>query len=177
MDQTIDTMHVQRFSILIISMGVVLIVMSLIGGFSTVVLLARGMAITTFIEARTDVMNFVYHFVLPFAGGILLLLSGSTLMNLNSNLLHRGYAARGRRRFAKERGKMLEVMLNSNERKVIDLIKENPDGALQSDLVIKSGFSKVKVHRILKKLENEELVRRGRFGITNKVFINDTAAS
>ena len=67
---------------------------------------------------------------------------------------------------------MLNVMLNGDERKVLDLIKERPNGALQSELVIKSGFSKVKMHRMLKKLEAKELITRGRFGITNKVFLN-----
>ena len=39
--------------------------------------------------------------------------------------------------------------------------------------MIKSGYSKVKAHRILKSLENKNLIRRGRFGITNKVMLND----
>lgn len=177
MSQPVSSMHIQRFSILIISVGVVLIVMSLIGGASTLILLAKGTPIRTFLDARTDVMNFTYHFILPFVGGILLLLSGSTLMNLSSSLLHKNYTARGRERFAKEKDRMLDVMLNSDEKQVLGLVGEKPDGALQSDLVIKSGFSKVKMHRILKKLENKELIRRGRFGITNRVFMNRSNAS
>jgi len=52
-------------------------------------------------------------------------------------------------------------------------VRSNPKGILQSDLVIKTGYSKVKVHRVLKKLEVNDLIRRGRSGITNKVFINE----
>jgi uncharacterized membrane protein len=177
MSPVINGMHLQRFSILLLSVGVFLIIMSLIGGASTLLLLAKGTSIRTFLEARSDVINFLYHFILPFIGGILLLLSGSTLLNLSSNVLHRGYALRSREKFAKKRDKMLDLMLNEDEKKVIRLMGENSNGVLQSNLVIKSGFSKVKMHRILKKLENKDLIRRGRFGITNKVFLNRTNTS
>ena len=67
---------------------------------------------------------------------------------------------------------MLRVLLSEDERRIVELVKGRPDGVLQSDLVIKTGYSKVKMHRILKSLENKGLVKRGRFGITNKVIIN-----
>jgi uncharacterized membrane protein len=161
MKQTIDVMRMRHFPLLIISMGAVLVVMSLIG------------IATVFTSAtRPNVLRFVFYFILPFMGGALLLLSGMTLMDIGSSSLHRSYAANGRKMVEKERSKMLSVMLNGDERKVLDLIKASPNGALQSELVIKSGFSKVKTHRMLKKLEQKELITRGRFGITNKVFLN-----
>ena len=151
--------------------------MSLIGGASTLLLLVKGTPIRTFLDARSDVINFLYHFIMPFFGGILLLLSGSTMLNLSSSMLHRDYTLHSRDKFARKRDRMLDVMLNVDEKRVLELVGDNSNGALQSDLVIKSGFSKVKMHRTLKKLENKDLIRRGRFGITNRVFLNRTNSS
>lgn len=161
MAQATDAMRSRHFPLLTTSMGAVLIVMSLIGG-------ATVFTSTT----RANVLRIVFYFILPLVGGVLLLLSGMALMDISASSLHRTYAANGRKKVEKERSKMLNVMLNGDERKVLDLIKERPNGALESELVIKSGFSKVKMHRMLKKLEAKELITRGRFGITNKVFLN-----
>ena len=173
MKQTAASVRMRHFSLLIISMGAVLIVMSLIGGLAVLILTIRGaLPLQTFSDIRAAVMRIAYYFILPLIGGALLVLSGTTLLNIGSSSLQRSYAASGREKAAKERSRMLDVMLNEDERRVLDLVKENPKGALQSDLVIKSGFSKVKMHRTLKKLEAKELITRGRSGITNKVFLN-----
>lgn len=163
----------QRFSILTTSMGVFLIAMSLMGGIIVIISTTRGLlSLNTFSDVRAAVVRFTYYFMLPLISGVLLTLSGTTLMNIGSNRLQKSYAASGKERLAKERSRMLNVMLGADERRVLELIKEGQNGALQSELVIRSGFSKVKMHRVLKKLEGKELIRRGRFGITNKVFMN-----
>ena len=173
MKQATAIMQTRHFPLLVISMGAVLVVMSLIGGATVLISTSRSMLpLNTFSDVRTAVMRLAYYFILPLAGGIMLILSGMAQMEINSSTLHRSYAATGRKMVAKERSKMLGVMLSDDERRILDLIRENPNGALQSELVIKSGFSKVKMHRTLKKLESKELITRGRFGITNKVFLN-----
>ena len=58
------------------------------------------------------------------------------------------------------------------EEKVIVRVIEGADGTIfQSDLVEKSGFSKVKVSRILDRLEGEQIIERKRRGMTNVVVL------
>lgn len=61
-------------------------------------------------------------------------------------------------------------MLNMDERKIFD-ISEKEGSIFQSDLVEKSGFDKVKVTRILDKLEGKQLIERKRRGMTNVVIV------
>lgn len=61
-------------------------------------------------------------------------------------------------------------LLNKEERTVYGiLIKEK--SMFQADLVDKSGFSKVKITRILDKLENKSLIDRKRRGMNNLVIL------
>ncbi len=62
-------------------------------------------------------------------------------------------------------------LLNEEEKKVIALLKEADGTMFQSDLVDKSGFTKVKVTRILDVLEGKRLVERKRRGMTNVVIL------
>jgi len=58
------------------------------------------------------------------------------------------------------------------EEKVLVKIIEEADGTIfQSDLVEKSGFDKVKVSRILDRLEGRQLIERKRRGMTNVVVL------
>jgi uncharacterized membrane protein len=59
------------------------------------------------------------------------------------------------------------------EEKVLVKIIEGAEGTIfQSDLVEKSGFDKVKVTRILDRLEGKQLIERRRRGMTNVVILN-----
>jgi len=58
------------------------------------------------------------------------------------------------------------------EEKILVKILENADGTMfQSDLVEKSGFDKVKVSRILDRLEARQLIERKRRGMNNIVVL------
>lgn len=58
------------------------------------------------------------------------------------------------------------------EEKILIKEIESADGTIfQSDLVEKSNFSKVKVSRILDRLENKNLIERKRRGMTNVVVL------
>jgi len=58
------------------------------------------------------------------------------------------------------------------EEKIVMKIIEQAEGTIfQSDLVEKSDFSKVKVSRILDKLEGRQLIERKRRGMTNVVVL------
>ncbi|WP_135612427.1 hypothetical protein [Methanococcoides sp. AM1] len=62
-------------------------------------------------------------------------------------------------------------VLDGDSRKLYRIIAEKEE-ILQSELVLESGFSKVKVSRILKKLEDKSLVERKPYGNTNKITVS-----
>ena len=59
--------------------------------------------------------------------------------------------------------------LSEEEKRLLKILIDNKPEMLQSDLVVKSNLTKYKVTRVLNKLEQMELVRREKFGITNIV--------
>lgn len=61
--------------------------------------------------------------------------------------------------------------LKKDERKICELIKENEGAIFQSELVEKTNFSKVKISRLLDKLEGKGLIERRRRGMTNLVLL------
>lgn len=61
--------------------------------------------------------------------------------------------------------------LTKEEKTIIKALEEANGTIFQSDLVEKSGFSKVKVSRILDKLEGRQLIERKRRGMTNVVVL------
>ena len=68
--------------------------------------------------------------------------------------------------------KPLDYSKLDKEEKLLIKIIEGANGTIfQSDLVDKSNFSKVKVSRILDRLENKNLIERKRRGMTNVVVL------
>jgi uncharacterized membrane protein len=61
--------------------------------------------------------------------------------------------------------------LTSEEKKLFNLVLESQGAIFQSELVEKSGFDKVKVSRILDRLEGHQLIERRRRGMTNIVVL------
>lgn len=61
--------------------------------------------------------------------------------------------------------------LDEDEKRILGLLIDAQGSAYQSDIVGKSGFSKVKVTRSLDKMEGEGLVERKRRGMTNIVVL------
>jgi uncharacterized membrane protein len=66
--------------------------------------------------------------------------------------------------------KLLEK-LNSEEKTIMNLLLENKGNMLQSELVTKTEFGKVKITRILDSLEAQGFIERKRRGMTNVVFL------
>ncbi|MFB6089324.1 MAG: helix-turn-helix transcriptional regulator [Candidatus Aenigmatarchaeota archaeon] len=60
-----------------------------------------------------------------------------------------------------------------DEKSVVKKILDNDGKTLQSKLVKETTFSKVKIHRILKKLENKGFIKKSSYGNTNKVEVKD----
>lgn len=61
--------------------------------------------------------------------------------------------------------------LNKEEKILAKIIEEAQGTIFQSDLVEKSGFGKVKVTRILDRLESRSFIERKRRGMTNIVIL------
>ncbi len=61
--------------------------------------------------------------------------------------------------------------LDSEEKRIILLLKEKQGSAYQSELIKETEFSKVKMTRLLDKLEGRGLVHRKRRGMTNIVLL------
>lgn len=64
---------------------------------------------------------------------------------------------------------VLNEMLLPEEKLIIKLIEENGGKMTQSELVKKSNLSKLKVSRILKKLESSNIVKKYPHGLTNSI--------
>jgi hypothetical protein len=61
--------------------------------------------------------------------------------------------------------------LNAEEKKLISIISEAKGSIFQSELTEKSGFDKVKVTRVLDRLEGQGFIERRRRGMTNIVLL------
>jgi len=61
--------------------------------------------------------------------------------------------------------------LEGDEKKLCELIKDDGGAVFQSELVEKTGLSKVKVTRTLDKLEGKGIIERRRRGMTNLVLL------
>lgn len=78
-------------------------------------------------------------------------------------------------RRVKEKIKHKKIDLSNftkEEKKVFSLIKEEK-AIFQADLIEKSGFGKVKITRILDRLEGHDLIERKRRGMTNVIVLKD----
>jgi uncharacterized membrane protein len=158
------------FMLLAFAFGAILILVAILNGSSIAIALYHHIALRTLSGTRGVVLDIFTDIVAPLLGGILLIICAIRLLNTSQVRIAR--ASQKHERVA-QKEKAISVFLNSDEKRVIAIVKATKGGALQSDIVIKSGFSKVKAHRILKSLENKSLIKRGRFGITNKVILSD----
>ena len=64
-----------------------------------------------------------------------------------------------------------KIRLSAEEKKLINIVLRSEGAMFQSDLVEKSGFDKVKVSRLLDRLEGQQLIERRRRGMTNIVIL------
>ncbi|MBI2100991.1 hypothetical protein HYT53_00075 [Candidatus Woesearchaeota archaeon] len=61
--------------------------------------------------------------------------------------------------------------LDDEERKVYELVKSKNGSAYQTDLIKETSFSKVKVTRVLDRLEAKDILERKRRGMTNIIVL------
>ena len=75
------------------------------------------------------------------------------------------------RKITKENYQKIMEKLDNNEKLALDKIIEAQGTIFQSDLAEKTGFSKVRVTRILDRLEGMGMIERKRRGMTNVVIL------
>jgi uncharacterized membrane protein len=63
--------------------------------------------------------------------------------------------------------------LKDDEKKVYDLIVDADGFIFQNDLMNKTGYSKVKISRILDKLEVRDIIERRRRGMANIIVLKE----
>ena len=68
---------------------------------------------------------------------------------------------------------LINSLLKANERLVFQQILNSNDGALQNELVSRTGMSKVKITRIIHRLERKGLIVKERHGLTNKIKVKN----
>ena len=79
-------------------------------------------------------------------------------------------------RTIKVKGKEKKIQINmgglsAEEKKIAQIILDAKGSIFQSEIAEKSGFDKVKVSRILDRLEGQQLIERRRRGMTNIVIL------
>jgi len=72
---------------------------------------------------------------------------------------------------SQQKWKKLVKTLEGEEKRIYELIGSSGGFIFQNELVEKSGMNKVKVTRLLDKLEAKRLVERKRRGMTNVVIL------
>lgn len=73
----------------------------------------------------------------------------------------------------KENNEKVLNKLNEEEKQIIAKIIESEGSIYQSDLIKKTGLSKVKITRILDKIEGKGLINRQRRGMTNVIILKN----
>ena len=66
---------------------------------------------------------------------------------------------------------LLDIFLLPEEKKVLSDIEKHGGSLTQSEIVKSTGFSRVKVHRIIKNLEKKNLIIKQQYGMTNKIIL------
>ncbi len=163
---------IKAFSIYLVAIGSILILISVIAGISMFLALIHGIPIHTFNDVNTSVIRFAFNFIIPLLGGMLLVVAGITMQKLYDESTISRAAKKHRVKAVNEKSKMFNNLLGADEKAMVAILNSSKSPVLQSDLMALSGYSKVKVHRILKKLESKGVIKRSRFGITNRVFLN-----
>ena len=65
---------------------------------------------------------------------------------------------------------ILDVFLLPEEKHLISIIEKN-DSLTQNEITKMTGFSRVKVHRIIKNIEKKNLILKQEYGMTNKITL------
>jgi len=93
-------------------------------------------------------------------GGLISIGSGISIRNL----MHK-------KQIRKVKEDLTELYLTEEEKKVMSHLESVESEMTQKELTDRTGYSRVKVHRIIQKLEAKKLVRKIPYGQTNKIIL------
>lgn len=99
-----------------------------------------------------------YIVIISFLGSLISLLAGICIYNFNKKKEARVIS-----------DNWIENITDEADKKIISLLKENNGTLTQSQLVKESGMTKVKIHRIIMKLESNKIIDKFKYGQTNKI--------
>ena len=102
-----------------------------------------------------------------YAGAVLLVI----IFILGIKVALKSEAGEKIRKESAEKAETVAKALKGGEKKAYELIAASQGAIFQSELVEKMGYSKVRVSRILDKLEGQNLIERRRRGLANMVLI------
>lgn len=110
-------------------------------------------------EYRAHFRNsFAIPLVVNFIGSLLSIIVGASLLHLL------------RVKEIKEiKREVIDTIILPDEKIVIKELQNNKGALAQSEIVTATGLSKVKIHRIVKRLESLGIVKKYPYGVTNKI--------
>jgi hypothetical protein len=99
-----------------------------------------------------------YIVIITFLGSLISLICGINLYNIIKNKDNKIVS-----------DNWINNITNETDKKIINLLKEKNNIMTQSQIVKESGMTKVKIHRIIQKLESYKIIEKFRYGQTNKI--------
>jgi uncharacterized membrane protein len=72
----------------------------------------------------------------------------------------------------KSKTKIILNLLSGPEKKIIEKIIENEGRIRQYELIYIEGLTKIKVHRLIKKLEENNIIKKEKLGKVNNIILN-----
>ena len=70
--------------------------------------------------------------------------------------------------------KVMDSMITPDEKAVIEELSLGGGALTQSEIVRRTALSKVKVHRILRRLEQLGIISKYPYGVTNKIVLEES---
>ena len=98
--------------------------------------------------------------ILIFISGLISLSAGFTIWSITRE-----------KEIKKIKQETAEYLLLPDEKKVIEVLKDNDYSLPQNKITKESGLTKVQVHRVLKRLETKGLIEKHEYGLTNKIVL------
>lgn len=149
-------------AIVLLAVSIVLLLTNLFSTQPIQVVLETGQQVTTtnsdFFTLTKVLILVITSFFIGATTTYLYYDGDKSIVQKKSNDPHKGYDS-------------ILSLLKSDEKKVVSMLISNKGEILQNKLVLELGISKVKVTRILSRLERKELIIRKRQGMTNKVIL------
>jgi uncharacterized membrane protein len=120
-------------------------------------------------ECPVHTGNASWLLILAFAGSVLVFVTGVYLFMTKSIMMS---AEKNETKKRSEKKRTYDTSKLSKEEKTIyNLLTKNDGSIYQSDIVKETEFSKVKITRLLDKLEGKGIIERKRRGMTNVVIL------